>query len=43
VRVVDSDIVGAQVVLGLAFGHFLAAEDYVLGPLMRVVSSRAER
>jgi hypothetical protein len=32
-RVVDGDVVEAEVALGVAFGHFLVAEDYVLGPV----------
>ncbi len=31
VGVVDGDVVGAEVVLGVAFGHLFAAEDFVVG------------
>ncbi len=30
VGVVDGDVVRAEVVLGVAFGHFFAAEDFVV-------------
>ena len=48
VRVVDGDVVGAEVVLGVAFGHFFAAEDFVVcavgpGGFQEAAGCRARR